>query len=347
MRRRNLIFGLSAAMAGALAGCTTDGDPPTRVAAAPATATPTVTTPDPTANPTPATTTSTAPVFASTKRSLLKAQPVTPYVPVAGTAPAAPFAVGRRDTSFRRGAARELPVRIWYPAVGTAGGGAVDNLSPATGPFAAVVFSHGLRSHPEDFDAMLTRFARAGIVVVAPAYPHTNRDATDYDSADVINQPADASHVLTELLKLTDPLVAAINPERLGAAGHSGGGITTAGLLSRARDTRLKAGIIINGTDFTNAPFAGPATAVLMVHGRNDDTVAYAAGHTVFEAVPWSRAMLTITDGGHDVTSTSFEPTTQTSVEFLHWSLYGDAAAKARIPEKAAVGGVATLENQL
>jgi hypothetical protein len=83
------------------------------------------------------------------------------------------------------------------------------------------------------------------------------------------------------------------------------------------------------------------------VHGKKDDTVAYAAGHTVFAAVPWSRAMLTVTDGGHLVADDSFPAVTATSTEFLRWSLYGDAAARHRIRAKARIGNAATLEDEL
>jgi hypothetical protein len=57
--------------------------------------------------------------------------------------------------------------------------------------------------------------------------------------------------------------------------------------------------------------------------------------------------MLTVTDGGHLVTDASFAAVTGTSTEFLRWSLYGDATARHRIPAKAGIGDVATLEDEL
>jgi hypothetical protein len=83
------------------------------------------------------------------------------------------------------------------------------------------------------------------------------------------------------------------------------------------------------------------------VHGIKDDTVAYAAGHTVFEAVPWSRGMLTITDGGHEIAAGNIAAVSGSTTEFLRWSLYGDPAARRRLPVRAAIGGVATLADQL
>ena len=291
-----------------------------------------------------------APILGSTAASSLAPQSVTPCTPAPGRAPGPAFAVGRRDLSFDRGADRPLPTRVWYPAIGTAPSSPapVDGAPPATGRFPLIMFSHGLTSSPDDFAALLSRWAQAGFVVVAPTFPHTSYGAAEFDSADIANQPADVRHVLDRLPALTgDPLSAIIDPDRLAAAGHSGGGITTVGLFSAERDERLKAGMVLAGTDFRGTPFAGPAAAMLFVHGRDDDTVSYRAGHTVFEAVPWSRAMLSITAGGHVITSADFEAITGTSIEFWRWSLYGDAAAKGRIPAAAAVGGAATLENHL
>jgi hypothetical protein len=57
--------------------------------------------------------------------------------------------------------------------------------------------------------------------------------------------------------------------------------------------------------------------------------------------------MLSITRGGHLSGGGDFAAIRATTTDFLRWSLYGDAAAKARIPADAATDGEATLENQL
>jgi fermentation-respiration switch protein FrsA (DUF1100 family) len=294
---------------------------------------------------------SAAPILASTTESSLGPQSVTKYVPPPGSAPAGAFALGRRQFSFDRGADRPLPTTVWYPAQGTAPAVAapIEGAMPAAGRFPLIIFSHGLTSNPNDFAALLSRWAQAGFVVAGPVFPHTAYGVTDFDSDDIVNQPADVRHVLDQLLALPgDPLRDVIDPDRVAAAGHSGGGITTVGLFSAERDQRLKAGVVIAGTDFQGMPFTGPAAGMMFVHGRDDDTVSFRAGHTVFEAVPWSRAMLSITEGGHVITDADFETITTTTTEFLRWSLYGDAAAQARIPTAAAaVAGVGTLENEL
>ncbi|MEV4708968.1 chlorophyllase/cutinase-like alpha/beta fold protein [Actinoplanes sp. NPDC049316] len=330
MRRRTLLLGLAGtAGAGSLAACTAD----TGAGMAGATSA----------------SASAAPILASTTASSLAPQPVSaPYVPPAGNAPGKAYAVGRRILEFSRDG-RALPTTVWYPAAGAAPAAPVPaaDAPAATGRFPLVLFSHGLTAQPGDYEAMLARWAQAGFVVAGPTYPNTSYGAADLDPLDIVNQPADASHVIDLMLAPGGPLATAVDPDRLAAAGHSAGGITTAGLFSARRDERLKAGVMLAGTDFQGTPFTGPPAAMLFVHGRKDDTVTYRAGHAVFAAVPWSRAMLSITDGGHVTTGADFEATTATSTEFLRWALYGDATARSRLPQAAAAGGVATLEDQL
>ncbi|MFI7599837.1 alpha/beta hydrolase family protein [Actinoplanes sp. NPDC049681] len=331
MRRRTLLLGLAgAAGAGSLAACTAD----TGVGMSGATSA----------------SASAAPILASTTASSLAPRAVaTPYTPPVGTAPAAAYPVGRRTLQLSRGD-RALPTTVWYPAAGTAPGGepAPGQDAPAAGGrFPLVLFSHGLTAQPGDYEDMLARWAQAGLVVAGPTYPKTSYGVPDLDPQDIVNQPADASHVIDQLLTQGGPAGAMIDPDRLAAAGHSAGGITTVGLFSARRDERLKAGVVLAGTDFQGMPFTGPAAAMLFVHGRKDETVTYRAGHAVFSAVPWSRAMLSVTKGGHVTGSGDFEATTRTSAEFLRWALHGDTTAKARLPQAAATGGVATFENQL
>jgi fermentation-respiration switch protein FrsA (DUF1100 family) len=328
MRRRTLILGLAAAAGtGAVGACSTDGS--SRSGA----------------------TGGEQPILSSTAASTLPAQPVTDrYVPTPGTAPPQAFAVGRRDFTFARGD-RALPTRVWYPAAGPvpASPDPADEATPAAGKFPLVLFSHGYTAVPDDYAALLARWAQHGFVVAGPTYPHTSYGAKDLEQSDIVHQPADAVYVIDQLhaLGAADPIGAVLAGDKIAAAGHSAGGLTTTGLFSKDRDDRLLAGVVIAGTDFGGAAFQGPAAAMLFIHGEKDDTVAYRAGRTVFEAVPWSRAMLSIPAGGHVIEGDSFQAITETSTQFLRWSLYGDPGAKQRIPAAAAAGGVATLDDQL
>jgi alpha-beta hydrolase superfamily lysophospholipase len=199
-----------------------------------------------------------------------------------------------------------------------------------------IVFSHGLTSRPEDYASLLTRWARAGFVVAGAAYPHTSRGVTDFNVLDLVNQPADASYVLTRVLALNsrkgDTLENRLDVKQVAAAGHSGGGITTLGMLSGNRDKRLTAAVVLAGRQVLPAPFTGPEAPVLFVHGKQDRTVQYADGLAAFEAVPWPKAMLTLPQGGHVTTrGPDFARVATATTDFWRWSLYGDRPAKNRL----------------
>ncbi|AGZ45856.1 alpha/beta hydrolase family protein [Actinoplanes friuliensis] len=242
--------------------------------------------------------------------------------PAAG-APSRTYPVEVRKLQLSRGKDRPLPTTVWYPETGK-------------GPFPVIVFSHGLTAQPSDYGRFLTRWARAGFVVAAPAYPHTSTGVADFDVIDLINQPADASYVLTKILALDaksgDALKGRLDTGHVAAAGHSGGGITTIGMLSGNRDTRLSAAVVLAGRQVLPVPFSGPATPVLFVHGKLDRTVRYSEGLAAFDAVPWPKALLTIPDGGHVTTSgKDFDLVATATTDFWRWTLYGDTTAKQRL----------------
>jgi dienelactone hydrolase len=289
----------------------------------------------------PPTAASTAPAPAATRTSSPPPSPGTSartlVTPPAGAAPKTPFQVRERQLRFSRGSDRPLTTTVWYPA--------------APGPFPLVLFSHGLTSQPRAYAALLKAWARAGFVVAAPAYPHTSYGVADYDPVDVVNQPVDASFVITHMIALSaeegDPLAGRINTGRVAAAGHSAGGTTTIGMFSGNRDDRLVAGVVLAGRQIFGAPFAGPPAALLFVHGKLDKTVPYADGLAAFRTVPWSRAMMAVTEGGHVAITKDFGPVIATTTDFLRWSLYGDAAARSRLRADATGAGVASWTDQL
>ncbi|MEV4542837.1 alpha/beta hydrolase family protein [Micromonospora echinaurantiaca] len=277
-----------------------------------------------------------------------------PRVP-AGTAPERAFAVGVRQLKLNRDGDRPLPVTVWYPAAGKAGGEPERSAGAADGRFPVVMFSHGLGGRPADYETLLTRWAAAGFVVAAPTFPHTSR-GTDTNVLDVLNQPADVSYALTQVLALDgkagDPLRGRLAGDRVAAAGHSAGGVTTIGLFTAGRDERLDAGVVFAGTALgVGTAFAGAAAPQLFVHGEADEVVQYAAGKEAYDKVPWPKAMLSLSNGDHGRALLSDGATlrvvSDTTVEFLRWTLYGDEAAKRRIPTDAARGDIAVLDNRL
>jgi predicted dienelactone hydrolase len=265
-------------------------------------------------------------------------------------APVQTYPVGSRQLDLNRGGNRPLRTVVWYPASGAGGAGA----TPANGVFPLVLFSHGLLASPESYQRITTRIASAGFIVAAPAYPFTNGGASSYNPADLINQPTDASFVITAVLGLNltpgDPLTGRVDGSRIAAAGHSGGGYTTVGLLAGARDNRLRAAVVIAGGTLGGS-FTGPDAPVLFIHGDADPIVSYGIGRAVYNMVPWRKAFLTVTGGDH--TSYLFTSTpaanavAAATVDFLRWTLYGDAQAKSRLSTESAVAGATTFDTSL
>jgi dienelactone hydrolase len=266
----------------------------------------------------PTTRPSPAPSVATTRPSPL---------PSAGRAPTKALAVRTERLPLARGADRPLPTTIWRPTT--------------DGTYPLILFSHGLETTPADYRELLTSWAKAGFVVAAPTYPHTAAGVADFNPVDLIYQPADAEYVITQVVRRLGP----VGP--IAAAGHSAGGVTTLGMFSGNRDQRLDAGIVMAGRQLVTAPLSGPSTPLLFVHGKRDKVIDYADDHAVYAAVTWPKAFLTVTGGGHVPTGAELDVVASTSTDFLRWSLYGDAAARKRLPKDAARGNLATLESRL
>ncbi|WP_308167757.1 alpha/beta hydrolase family protein [Catellatospora tritici] len=251
-------------------------------------------------------------------------------------APKAALAVGVRTLKLSRNG-RSLPTTVWYPATGKAGGSPKTNAPVAPGRFPLVVFSHGLHGLPAYYEQITRRLAAAGFVVAAPAYPFTNRDANPFNAGDMGNQPADASEVITRVLKLdttsSDPLRGHLDPAHVAVGGHSAGGYTSAGILANKRDTRVKAAIVIAGGSM--GAFKGARTPVLFVHGDKDPTVPYQTGRNAYTGTSWPKGFVTLLGQGHGEylgpSAKGFDQVMKTMTDFLRWTMYADAAAKSRL----------------
>ncbi|MFI9643640.1 alpha/beta hydrolase family protein [Micromonospora sp. NPDC051925] len=240
---------------------------------------------------------------------------------------------------------RPLPVTLWYP---TEGG----RIAP--GRFPVVVHSHGLRSLPELHAALATRWAAAGFVVAAPAYPYTNRRAARFSRADVRNQPADAWRLIRHLVQLDsragDPLAGHLDVGRFAATGHSAGGFTTAGMFTSGHSARLRSGVIIAGGGLAGA-FAGPTAPLLFVHGTADPVVPLAVGQAGYQRATGPKAFLSVLGQGHGEYLApgrpGFEQVLATTTDFLRWTLYDDRDAGRRLRTDATRPGVTTLDDRL
>jgi predicted dienelactone hydrolase len=212
---------------------------------------------------------------------------------------------------YRGRSSRELVTTIWYPAPGTPSTYVDWGASPDTthGPYPIVLLAHGHGGEPADYAPIATDWASRGYVVVAPAFPLSQRRAlggVTYD--DLLNQPGDLSFVLTRVLTLnTDPnswMHNLVDARRVGAVGHSMGAWTVLALAANpcCRDARVTAAILLAGEmapTFKGKFYAKGAPPLLFVNARDDATVPYAAGEQAYLAAPRPKYFLTVKSGGH------------------------------------------------
>ncbi|PWU51844.1 alpha/beta hydrolase [Micromonospora globispora] len=276
--------------------------------------------------------------------------------PPARHAPLGAYAVGVRQLTVDPTGPRPLPVTIWYPAAGGPPGPtpATSDAPVAAGRFPVVIYSHGLRSLPELHAPLTTRWAAAGFVVAAPTYPRTNLRTPTFTRADVRNQPADGWRLIRHLVRLdarrADPLAGHLDVDRIAAAGHSAGGFTTAGMFTAGHSARLRSGIVIAGGGLAGS-FAGPPAPLLFVHGGADPIVPESVGRAAYARTGGPAAFLSLPGQGHGEYLTpgrpGFAQVLATTIDFLRWTLYDDAAGLRRLPADAALPGVTTLITRL
>ena len=195
---------------------------------------------------------------------------------------------------------RTLETFVYHPAPGSVGG-----------PFPLIVFSHGSGvTSPVRYELLFRAWVAAGYVVAAPKYPLTSTSLPE-SGADLVNQPADISFLIGELLRRNEdqasPYRGLIDGNRIGAAGHSLGAVTTLGVAFNGccLDPRIKAGVVLSGAE-SGFPAdrwfdgGGIRTPLLVVHGDEDRIIRLAEGQKVFADAPPPKAMLTVFGGDHN-----------------------------------------------
>lgn len=256
--------------------------------------------------------------------------------------------------AFPAASSRTLETTVLYPAAGPPGGAEVPDAAPAVGRrFPLVVFSHGFTASGPIYRFLLRRFAAAGYVVAAPTFPLSSGAAPGGPApGDYVNQPADVSFVIDEMLALDgdrqSELSGTIQRTRVAAAGHSLGAITTLGFRnSCCTDRRVDALVSIAGAQL---PFPDGSvedssrTPTLLIHGEADDTVPYAASQAVFDAARAPKFLLTLLGAGHNpFFGPAGEVLVASTVNFLDRYLKGDRAALDELVAEGNQADVATL----
>lgn len=251
----------------------------------------------------------------------------------ADPAPPTPFAVGVRRYDWYRGS-RPCTTYVYYPATGTPGGNPVTNAPVANGIFPVYNFTHGYGSSPQNSLFIIRALAAAGFIVPAPHFQHSFPDIHNG------NTSRDVSEIITRTLALNSsgPLAGHINAGiGVGVSGHSLGGMTTHGLLTAWPDSRIISANPQSCEDM-GTPASSVSAKVLFVHGDRDSTTSYSSARQAYTEMPAPKAFLTFVGGSH----TSFWSDSRfpaTVVDWARWTMYGDTAARDRLPSDAAGSG--------
>jgi dienelactone hydrolase len=172
---------------------------------------------------------------------------------------------------------RAIPVEVWYPA-DTGSENEVRDAPLSGGPYPLIVFAHGFLSSRMQSASYTRHLATHGYIVAAPEFPGSNGNAPGGPRLGaVIDQPADVSFVIEELLRRNDdidgPFAGAIDAERIGMTGHSLGGLTTVLTMGGdGRDERIRAGLPISplGCFLGDDHFAGVTTPLVVMGGSEE-----------------------------------------------------------------------------
>jgi len=251
---------------------------------------------------------------------------------------------------------RTLPLIVLYPAKGSgrAGDPAIAGAEPSgDGPFPLLVHSHGLGGWGDERIEMLTRWASAGYVVVAPTFPLSSRTS---DPSDLSNQPADVAFVVQQIRAAaatgSDVLHSLVRTDCVALSGHSLGGGTTMTAAYDACCTSIHpsavvdiAGVLVERTATSQLSDMAPIP-VLLVHGDADQRVPYSQSERKVQLLHGPTWLLTFTGGGH---SDMFTPPRvafldEAVVAFLDAQLQGAPARLDALPGVVSASGLATLQ---
>jgi dienelactone hydrolase len=221
----------------------------------------------------------------------------------------------------------------------------------AEGPFPLVVVAHGQSGNPSKMSQLIQAWASSGYVVAAPVFPLTSNQAPVQAVGDYVNQPADVSFVIDQVLARSEDdgaLAGLVDDEHIGVAGLSLGGATVYALAfnSCCRDERIDAVLVMAGLVLPfDGTYESPSVPLLVIHGNGDD-----GGRELYSMAGSPKLFVTIERPVH---SPPFEDpedpadalVVQVTVDFFRAYLYEQASALDDLAA-AIVPGTATLEQE-
>lgn len=253
-----------------------------------------------------------------------------PGRPAASVSSGPPFAVGLRivrlvdaHRSIRlpggKAVPRTLVTFVRYPASGRPSSADLRHAPPAhaSGPFPLIVFGHGFAATPAIYARLLHAWTRAGYVVAAPVFPLENTNAPGGpNEADLVNQPADLSFVITRLLAANankaSPLHGMIAPTRIAVSGQSDGGETAFAVAYDApyHDSRVRAAVLLSGSQLPGVGFTfpRPSPPLLATQGTADTINPPSLTNAFYTKAPAPKFLLTLIGATHLPPYTSEQP---------------------------------------
>jgi dienelactone hydrolase len=248
--------------------------------------------------------------------------------------------------TFPGSPSRALPTLIIYP----------ERNAHDRHHYPLIVFSHGFTATGPAYEPLLRKWAAEGYVIAAPTFPLSNGAAPGGpDIFDYVNQPADVSFVITQMLGLdrnpSSPVYRNIDTKDIGVAGHSLGAITTLGVAynSCCQDPRIDAAVPISGIELPfpgGSYFTGPAVPLLLIHGTNDRTVGYGASVNAYADAAAPKFFLTLTGAPHTPFFGIWGPTIDKTV-IAFFNAYLRHQSVERIAAAGTVEGVSTFQQAL
>ncbi|MGH9067793.1 MAG: hypothetical protein ACRD0J_09940, partial [Acidimicrobiales bacterium] len=234
--------------------------------------------------------------------------------------------------------------------------GAAPGAPPLGGRHPLVVFAPGYDVSPAFYSSLLEGWARAGYVVAAVVFPHTNPSSSPLVPGDLVNQPADVIFVISALVSADETgsglLRGLLDPLAVGVAGHSDGAETMAAVAyaSCCRDVRVRAAVIMAGAEIPMSRggyFPPGSPPLLVVQGTADRPYVKALDAKLYAADGGPKYLLRLLGGTH--TSPVHGPgpdlsvVEATTVDFFDAELAGRAGASARLRSDGNRPGVSTL----
>jgi len=312
-------------------------------------------------------TSSTAKTTPAKRPTAVSASPAPSVTPSPTRATAAPlgnpgtFPVGQQQVTFTEPAhtsagqaigPRTLVTQVDYPLAASSAA------QPAPGPLPLIVFGPGFQECVSTYGELLRTWASAGYVVAGVTFPRTNCQLGGAaGEADLVNQPADMSYVISAMLELSeqphDVVSGLLNGQQIAVAGQSDGGDTVAAMAANTccADHRLKAAAVLSGAEWPAMPgryFTAAAPPMLFTQGNADTINPPSASLLLYGSDEAGlRYYLNLSGASHMVPYAGTNPVerlvARVTLAFFNRYVLGQAGALATLAQQGNAAGAALV----